>query len=53
VAKSGGEVAGNARKDIEKRTGKPAITNKKAIDFSRLLTDITNTENKTKTKKEE
>jgi len=53
VAKSGGEVAGNARRDIEKRTGKPAITNKKAIDFSRLLiTDITNTENKPNTKKE-
>jgi hypothetical protein len=53
VAKSGGEVAGNARKDIEKRTGKPAITSKNAIDFSRLLTDITNTENKPNTKKEE
>ncbi|MCL1977219.1 MAG: Bro-N domain-containing protein [Candidatus Bathyarchaeota archaeon] len=52
VAKSGGEVAGNARRDIEKRTGKPVITSKNAIDFSRLLTDITNTENKPNTKKE-
>jgi len=51
VAKSGGEVAGKARREIEKRTGKPAITSKNAIDFSRLLTDITNKENKPNTKK--
>jgi hypothetical protein len=40
VARSGGEVAGNARRDIEKRTGKPVITPKKALDFSRLITGI-------------
>jgi len=40
VAKSGGEVAGNARRDIEKRTGEPVITPKKAVDFARLLTDV-------------
>jgi hypothetical protein len=40
VAWSGGEVAGNARRDVEKRTGEPAITSKKAVDFSRLLTDV-------------
>ena len=28
VARTGGEVAGNARKDIEARTGKPVITSK-------------------------
>jgi hypothetical protein len=40
VAHEGGEVAGNARRDIEKRTGEPAITSKKAVDFARLLTDV-------------
>jgi hypothetical protein len=40
VARSGGEVAGNARRDIEKRTDKPAITSKKAVDFAQLLTDV-------------
>jgi hypothetical protein len=40
VARSGGEVAGNARRDVEKRTGKPVITSKKAVDFARLLTDV-------------
>ena len=34
VAKEGGEVAGNARKDIEERTGKPVITSQNAEDFS-------------------
>lgn len=40
VARSGGEVAGNARRDIENRTGKPVITQKNAVDFSRLLGEI-------------
>jgi hypothetical protein len=40
VARAGGEVAGNAKRDVEKRTGKPAITSKKAIDFAQLLTDV-------------
>lgn len=40
VARSGGEIAGNARRDIEKRTGEPVITSKKAVDFSRLLADV-------------
>jgi len=40
VARSGGEVAGSARLDIEKRTGKPVITEKNAVDFSRLLGDV-------------
>ena len=40
VDRSGGEVAGNARRDIEKRTGKPVITSKKAVDFAQLLTDV-------------
>jgi len=40
VVKSGGEVAGNARRDIEKRTGKPVITAQTAVDFSRLIADV-------------
>ncbi len=44
VAKEGGEVAGNARKDIEKRTGKPVITSKNAVDFSNLISDVIETE---------
>jgi hypothetical protein len=40
VARSGGEVAGNARRDIENRTGKPVITAKNAVDFSRLLGSV-------------
>ena len=44
VAKDGGEVAGNARKDIEKRTGKPVITSKNAVDFSNLISDVIETE---------
>jgi hypothetical protein len=37
IAQSGGEVAGIARREAEKRTGKPVITAKTAIDFARLL----------------
>jgi len=45
AAKSGGQVAGNARKEIEAKTGKPVITSTNAIDFSRLISDVTETEN--------
>jgi hypothetical protein len=38
VARSGGQVAGNARKDIESRTGKPVITSQNALDFGRIIT---------------
>ncbi|MFM1583384.1 BRO family protein [Helcococcus ovis] len=40
VAKEGGSVAGNARKEIEKKTGKPVITAKNAIDFGKLIEDV-------------
>ena len=40
VAKDGGSIAGNTRREIEERTGKPVITSKNAIDFSRLISDI-------------
>lgn len=40
VAKDGGTVAGNARKDIEKRTKKPVITSRNAVDFSKLIEGV-------------
>ena len=40
VAQSGGEVAGIARVEAEKRTGKPVITPKNAVDFSTLITNM-------------
>lgn len=42
VAKDGGSIAGNARKEIEKETGKPVITSKNAIDFAKLIDDVSN-----------
>ena len=43
VAKRGGSIAGNARKEIETETGKPVITSKNAIDFGKLIDDVTKT----------
>ena len=40
TARRGGTIAGNARKEIEKETGKPVITSKNAIDFSRVIGDV-------------
>ncbi|MCK9443485.1 MAG: phage antirepressor protein [Tissierellaceae bacterium] len=40
VAKRGGQIAGNARKEIEKDTGKPVITNKNALDFSGIISGV-------------
>jgi prophage antirepressor-like protein len=40
VAHSGGEVAGNARKDIEGRSGKPVITSQNATQLNALVTNI-------------
>ena len=40
VAREGGEVAGNARRDIEARIGRPVITAKNASDFSNLIEDV-------------
>ncbi len=42
VAKEGGTVAGNARREIEAKTGKPVITPKNAVDFSKLIEDVAN-----------
>ena len=40
VARMGGEVAGIARMELEKRTGRPVITSQNAADLHPLLTDI-------------
>ena len=37
VAQRGGQIAGNAREEIEKDTGKPVITKRNALDFSQLI----------------
>lgn len=41
TARKGGRIAGNARREIEAETGKPVISPKNAIDFSRLIEDVT------------
>lgn len=40
VAKEGGTVAGNARKDIEQRTGQPVITAENRTQLSQVVTDL-------------
>lgn len=52
VAKEGGSIAGNARKEIEKKTGKPVITAKNAIDFGKLIEGVSSKEFKYKDKKD-
>ena len=41
VAKRGGNVAKVARDTLERETGKSVITTKNAIDFGRLISDVT------------
>ena len=40
AAQDGGSIAGDARKSIEARTGKPVITSKNAIDLGRLISNV-------------
>jgi hypothetical protein len=40
VARAGGEAAGEARQAVEKRTGRPVISPKNAVDFGRLISDV-------------
>jgi hypothetical protein len=40
VAIKGGGIAGNARKEIENTIGKPVLTEKSAVDFTRVIADI-------------
>lgn len=37
VARRGGRIAGNARKELEAETGRPVITSQNAIDFTKLI----------------
>ena len=41
AARDGGKIAGNARKEIEEYTGKAVITSQNAIDFGKLINDVT------------
>jgi len=40
IAKRGGTIAGNTRKEIEADTGKVVITSKSATDFSKLIENV-------------
>ncbi len=40
VAIKGGSIAGNARKEIENTTGKPVLTEKSAVDFTKIIEDV-------------
>lgn len=40
VAQEGGSIAGDARKSIEVKTGKPVITSKNVIDLAKLIEDV-------------
>ena len=40
VAKKGGEIAGQARENIEKRTGKSVITSKNAAELNTVVTNL-------------
>ena len=40
VAKRGGTIAGNTRKEIEADTGKSVIIAKNAVDFAKLIEDV-------------
>ncbi len=40
VAQRGGRIAGSARKEIKADTGKPIITKKSTVNFSRLIADV-------------
>ena len=57
VAKAGGEVAKNARQDVERRTGKSVITDKNANQLNHIVTDMietsANTADQTETEQEE
>ena len=42
VARRGWNIAGNARKEIEQETGNSVITSKNALDFGKLIDNVTN-----------
>lgn len=40
VAQEGGTIAGNARKEIEERTGQPVVTSQNAKQLQNLVTGL-------------
>jgi len=46
IAQEGGSVAGEARCNIEQRSGRPVITQKNAVDFTKVLGTIIETGSK-------
>jgi hypothetical protein len=46
IAQEGGSVAGEARHNIEQRSGRPVITQKNAVDFTKVLGAIIETDGK-------
>ena len=42
MARKGGRIAGNARREIGAETDKPVIGSKSVLDFSRLIKGVTN-----------
>ena len=40
VAKQGGGIAGDTRKSIEAASGRPVITSQNAVDFTKMLKDV-------------
>lgn len=49
IAKRGGNVAGQARKNIEAETGKPVVTQRNAVDFAQLIGDVIEEKNDAQT----
>jgi len=49
VAKKGGSIAGNTRKEIEKTTGRPVITEKNSLDFTKLIGAVLEEDDKKET----
>ena len=49
IAKRGGNVAGQARKNIEAETGKPVVTHRNAVDFAQLIGDVIEEKNDAQT----
>lgn len=40
IARQGGQIAGNARKEIEENTGRPVITSKNAVELNAVVTTL-------------
>ena len=49
IAKRGGNVAGQARKNIEAETGKPVVAQRNAVDFAQLIGDVIEEKNDAQT----